>query len=441
MIMKLPTINYEHSSLGNAELLTYREKLNDEFARMQHDASSIYDDDRASINLPLDLQHLKQCQKLAAQYKGVSLIIVIGIGGSNLGTVAIQEAIFGKQHNLNPGKKPRILYADTVDPDNITTINILLEQELKKGKKALINTISKSGGTTETIANHELLLKTLQKYRKKDYKKYVVVTTDEHSPLWDFAKREGFNALPIPKKVGGRYSVLSPVGLFPLTLLGINTKALLDGAAHMRAQCLKEEHAQNPAMIRASLLAYARASGKNVADNFYFKTDLESIGKWYRQLMGESIGKEWNKEHNKQVWMGLTPTVSIGSTDLHSMAQLYFGGPNDKFFSIVTIEKNNDAVRVPDIHAYDALVNNVQNKKFSTIMGAISNGVMITLQKQQRPYCHISLPDASEHSIGALLQLHMMEMMYLAALLGVNAFDQPNVEAYKIETKKILAEK
>src|SRR6185436_8131741 len=116
--------------------------------------------------------------------------------------------------------------------------------------------------------------------------------------------------LPIPKKVGGRYSVLSPVGLFPLAMLGIDITKLLDGAAHMRAQCLKER--QNPAIIRAAILAHEWAHGHTIADNFYFKTDLESVGKWYRQLMGESIGKEWNKDQTKQLWMGMTPTVSVG---------------------------------------------------------------------------------------------------------------------------------
>jgi glucose-6-phosphate isomerase len=163
------------------------------------------------------------------------------------------------------------------------------------------------------------------------------------------------------------------------------------------------------------------------------------VGKWYRQLMGESIGKEWNKHHDAQVWMGITPTVSIGSTDLHSMAQLYFGGPNDKFFTLVTVKESRHDVAIPRMQHYDALVHHIQGAQLSAVMHAICEGTQRALIKQNRPFCHLVLPDTKEESIGALLQLHMMEIMYLAALFDLNAFDQPNVESYKIETKRILA--
>ena len=255
-------------------------------------------------------------QKLARKFKNVALIIVVGIGGSNLGTWALQDAVLGKAYNLDRKGKPEILYADTVDPNNIARINNILANTLKKRKKVVINAISKSGGTTETIANFEVFLQTLKKFQK-NYKDSVVVTTGTHTNFWHLAHDEGFHILPIPDKVGGRYSVFTPVGLFPLAVIGMNTRKLLDGAAHMRARCLQKRN--NPAIIRAAMLAKNRYEGRNIADNFYFDPDLESVGKWYRQLMGESIGKEWNKSHKKRVWMGITPTVSIGSTDLHSM--------------------------------------------------------------------------------------------------------------------------
>lgn len=432
--MKLPTTHWEHSRLTPHALSLYGPKLEKELVAMQKAAAGLYEDDHCSINLPLDLEHLSVCQKLAAKYKDVSLVVVIGIGGSNRGTQAVQEAVLGRIYNLNPGKRPRIMYAVTVDPSYLHQVKMTVESELKKKKKVLINVVSKSG-TTETVANFAVFVQLLKKYRK-DYKDYIVVTTDEESTLWHHGVREGYHVLSVPKKVGGRYSVFSAVGLFPLAVIGINIKELLDGAAHMRAQCLKEHN--NPAMIRAAMLCHAWAHGRIIADNFYFKTDFEGIGKWYRQLMGESIGKEWNKEHSAKIWVGMTPTVSIGTTDLHSHAQLYFGGPDDKFFTLVTVKEEKEDYKVPK-GKYDAIVQHIEGKQFSTIMHAISLGVQITLQKQERPFCHIELVDSSEFSIGALLQLHMMEMMYLAALLDVNAFDQPNVEAYKIETKKILA--
>ena len=434
----LPQIHYQHC-ISDHEISIYELKLKEEIEAMQRAAKGFYENDRASINLPVDKDFLKLSKSLASKYKNVSLVVVIGIGGSNLGTMAVQEAILGRLHNLNPGKRPRILYSDTVDSDSMAAINAIMAQEIKKGRKVLLNAVSKSGGTTETIANFEILLQTLKK--QKNSSKYVVITTDEDSPFWNLALLEGYAVLPIPKKVGGRYSVFSPVGLFPLAVAGVNIDALLDGAAQMRAQCLKMGHKQNPAIIRAAILAHSWTRGQNIADNFYFKTDLESIGKWYRQLMGESIGKEWNKEHKKQVWTGISPTVSIGSTDLHSMAQLYFGGPRDKLHTIVTVKKWKHEQKVPLMKQYDQLVHNIQGKKLSTIMNAIQGGVEATLRHGDRPFCLIELPDAGERSIGALLQLHMMEIIYLAALLDVNPFDQPNVEAYKIETKRILARK
>jgi glucose-6-phosphate isomerase len=241
----------------------------------------------------------------------------------------------------------------------------------------------------------------------------------------------------MPESVGGRYSVFSTVGLFPLALLGIDCAKLLDGAAHMRAACLRE--GANPAVVRAAMLFHAKRRGHAIADNFYFKTDLECVGKWYRQLMGESIGKERSADGKSVVHEGMTPTVSIGSTDLHSMAQLYFGGPSDKFFTIITVQKWREDPVTPNYPKYDQLVHNIQRTPLSRIMHAIAESVKTSLRELHKPYCEIVVPQVNEWNIGALLQLHMMEIIYLARLLRVNPFDQPNVETYKIETKRNLA--
>ncbi len=438
--MKLPVVAWEQSGLTDAGLKAAEAKLAPELEKLKAASGTLYDDDRASMNLPLDKHHLTLCKKLAKQHAKASLIVIVGIGGSNLGALAVANAVLGTHHNLEAKSGPQLLCADTVDPHQMARTVRIVDDHLKRNKHVVINAISKSGGTTETIANLEIFLDTLKR-RKCDPRKHVVITSDEDSRLTALAKDQGFDTLPIPKKVGGRYSVLSPVGLFPLALAGIDIDDLMDGAAHMRARCLETAHGENPAAIRAALLALARADGRNIADHFAFASDLESIGKWYRQLMGESVGKEWDAAHQNRVWMGITPTVSIGSTDLHSMAQLYFGGPNDKVFTILTVKKWEEAISVPHIEEYDALVPHIQGKPLSTIMDAIVLGTQSVLANQKRPYCTIELPDLSATSIGALMQLHMMEMMMLAALLGVNPFDQPNVEAYKVETKAALAKR
>jgi len=428
---------YNNSLISSEELANTAEKLNEEIKCMNKAVILQYEDDRASINLPDDKQALKKVKTLIDEKKKLKprYLIVIGIGGSNLGTMAVQESVLGKLYNqLNPDIK--VLYADTVDSDLINDIIKIIKPVLEKGENIIINGVSKSGGTTETIANFEILVEMLKKY-KKDYEKYIVVTSDKNSKYWNYALEKGFDVLEIPKRVGGRFSVFSPVGLFPLGLLGVNIDQLLKGAYEMKSRCLDTNLLKNPAIISASLICLYYKKGKNIHDLFLVGNDLESVGKWYRQLMGESIGKEFNKD-KKRVFEGITPTVSLVSVDLHSMAQIYLGGPYDKFTTFVNVKQNNSDVVVPDIDEYSKLVDVIQGKKLKEVMDAVLIGVQTAFKKGKRPFMEIILPDKSEYSVGQLLQFKMMEMMYLGSLLNVNPFDQPNVEDYKIETRKIL---
>ncbi|MEE8565239.1 MAG: hypothetical protein V3S79_02510, partial [Candidatus Thermoplasmatota archaeon] len=356
-------------------------------------------------------------------------------GGSNLGTLAIQEALLGKYYNLKDSNI-KIFYADTVDSDQLNDIIDIIEPALKKGEKILINCISKSGGTTETISNFEIFIDIIKKYIK-EYKKYIIVTTDEDSKFWRFAKEKGFDVLGIPKNVGGRYSIFSSVSLFPLGLIGLNIDKILEGALAMRDICLSLDIDKNIASRSACYIYKYYKMGFNIHDLFLFSPDFESIGKWYRQLIGESIGKEYSKD-NKQIFCGITPTVSIGSTDLHSMAQLYLGGPYDKFTTFIKINKNKSTLKLPNFDEYSTLVNNIQQKKISEIMDAIFYGTKKSYKNGKRPFLEIVFPDKYESSIGQFLQYKMIEIMYLGFLLNVNPFDQPNVEDYKNETKSVL---
>jgi len=432
--------SYDSSLISSEKRANTAERLIEEINCMNNAATMQYEDDRASINLPDDKKALKKIKMLVEEKKELkpSYLIVVGIGGSNLGTMAVQEAILGKLYNqLNPNIK--VLYADTVDSDLINDIIKIIEPILKKGENIIINGVSKSGGTTETISNFEILVELLKKYRK-DYEKYVVVTSDKNSKFWDFSIENRFDVLEIPKKVGGRYSVFSAVGLFPLGLIGIKIDQLLKGAHDMKNKCLNDNILENPAAISATLIYLHRKKDKNIHDLFLFGNGLESVGKWYRQLMGESIGKEFNKE-KKRVFEGITPTVSIGSVDLHSMAQMYLGGPYDKYTTFVNVKQNNSDMVVPDIKEYSKLVEVIQGRRLKELMDAIMEGVKTAFKKGKRPFSEIILQDKSEYSIGQLLQFKMMEMMYLGFLLEVNPFDQPNVEDYKSETRSILESK
>jgi glucose-6-phosphate isomerase len=286
--------------------------------------------------------------------------------------------------------------------------------------------------------NFEVLLDIVRKY-KRDYKNCVVVTSDKDSALWKLGLKEGFDALEIPEKVGGRYSVLSPVGLFPLGLLGINIEELLTGAKSARDMYIHDDVEKNPAAESASIQFQHFKRGVNIFDLFLFSNDLESVGKWNRQLVAESLGKEYNRKGEK-VNSGLTPTVSVGSTDLHSIAQLYLGGPFDKFTTFVSVQNGFSSLKVPKTGDYDELVAGVRGKSLKTIMDAILEGTKAAFKERMRPYFEIVLPDKSECSVGQFLQFKMIETIYLGYLLGVNPFGQPSVESYKKETRRILSQ-
>jgi glucose-6-phosphate isomerase len=429
--------NFNQSQVSTKQKDQLKFQLLEEIKNIKKATEKGYDDDHASINLPKDNNALQQVLQVIEEKNRLNptYVVVVGIGGSNLGTLAVFEAIYGKKHNLKTNQK-KILFADTVDSDLLNDIKRIIEPVLKNNEQIILNVVSKSGSTTETIANFEVLLNLLERY-KSDYRENVVVTTDYDSKLWHLAKKKQYSVLEIPKKVGGRYSVFSPVGLFPLGLIGIDIAQLLEGAKEMIHRCLVEDIEQNPAASAAACSYFHFKQGKNIHDLFLFSDDLESIGKWYRQLLAESVGKEHDLHHN-QVFTGITPTYSIGSTDLHSMAQLYLGGPFDKFTTFVHVKHNKQAVILPNYVEYASLVEGIQNKPMREIMNAIYEGVKTAFSNNKRPFIEVELPDKSEVSIGQFLQYKMMETMMIGALLEVNPFDQPNVEAYKKETRKIL---
>lgn len=430
-------LNLKGCSLQHNCLLDYQERIQPELKAMKQALQTNYEDSRASLCLLDDDKMIEDINTLISEKQQLNPthLVVVGIGGSNLGTIAVQEAVLGKHYN-STNSKPKIHYADTVDTDHLSTIIHTLKTALQNNENVIINAVSKSGGTTETLANFQILLDVLKSYRD-NYQDYIVITTDKDSKFYHLAQQEEFSILEIPKKVGGRFSVFSAVGLFALGMIGINIQALLAGAKTARDQGLKENINDNPSALSAALIYHYAHEGAVIHDTFIFSNTLESIGKWYRQLMGESIGKEYDISGN-HVNCGITPTVSIGSTDLHSMAQLYLAGPHDKFTTFLRIDNNNTTLTVPPNPTYEHLVDNIQGTSLSHIMDAILTGTQQAYLKGNRSFVEISISDKSETSIGHLLQMKMMEMMYLGFLLEVNPFDQPNVEAYKKETKQIL---
>ncbi len=387
----------------------------------------------ASLAVPFDTQALSCVQAVVTQKKKLcpTVLVVVGIGGSSLGAKAVHQAVFGRLRVHQPSATPALYFAETVDADRMAAILSVLKRELAAGHVVLINVVTKSGTTIETLANFSVIIELLKKYHPHTYRELVVVTTDKGSPLWQWACDEGCTALEVPKMVGGRYSVFSPVGLFPLGMTGVDIEALCAGARKMVVRCLQGQAPTNPAVMSALIQWYHYQHGVVINDLFLFSVDLEAVGKWYRQLLAESIGKEFDKE-GRQVLMGITPTISLGSIDLHSVAQLALGGPRDKFTTFVTVEKNAHIITVPkDTFACAGL-------SFSSIMHALSEGTKEAYKKNKRPFCSVVLPEKSEFYIGQFLQLKMLEVMYLGFLCNVDPFDQPNVELYKQEAYKLL---
>lgn len=415
------------------------ETLQEYTVRLQEVAKKgTYEEAESSINLPADKSITEQSIALKTKLvpPAFKYFIDIGIGGSNLGAKAVYDALYGFFDVIQPDRFAKMIFADTNDPEFLHRLAEFLKTKIASLDEVIINIISKSGGTTETVSNFEIIFAALHE-KFPDIAKRVVVTTDEGSKLWNTAKEKDLEILTLPKPVGGRYCVFSNVGLFPLACAGVDIQSLIAGARDMRDTCISSADT-NPAVLSASILYLHSKAGKNINDNFIFHGELESVGKWYRQLMGESIGKEHDLD-GKVVNAGITPTVSIGSTDLHSMAQLYYGGPRDKITTFISTEKNREDATVPASQYLEGLVPTVSGKNASFIMHAIAQAVKISYTHQSMPFTEVIWEDVSPRAIGAFLQFKMIEMMYLAQLMNVNAFDQPHVEIYKVEMKKILS--
>lgn len=423
--------------ISTTELNTLFAKLSPEIERIAAARATGYTSEYASAHLPFDEELLKTVYAAVKEKKYLqpTTLVVIGIGGSNLGTIAVLEALEGKFYNHQ--QEVKVYFVDTVDSDNVNDIAQLVEQELESGENIILNVISKSGTTTETIACFEVFLEILKSHRPYNYHQFVVATTDQDSALWNLARAEEFALLPIPKNVGGRYSVFSAVGLFPLCFLDIDIKKLLEGARSGFEVATLQTGGTNHAATSAILIAQHYHLGRIVHDTFLFSVALASLGAWYRQLSGESLGKAFDKEKSK-VNIGLLPTISIGSTDLHSVAQLYFGGPDNRFTSFISVARNASEVVLPNYQEFEALVGNIQNKSLTTIMDAILQGTQHAYAHDKRPFVSWILPEKSAYYIGQWMQIKMIEIMYVGYLLNVNPFDQPEVERYKREVRELL---
>jgi len=416
--------NYKNTSgIGEGEIKKVSKEFVEYFDVLKKASKDdTYSMDESMLYLADDKKMRKQVLDLADKYKSDNLkeVMVIGIGGSNLGTWAVEDAL--QAHDV------RLSYFDTAHARSLNEAKKRMKAIFDDGNHVLLNIVSKSGSTNETVMNAHVLLKELQSITD-GWRDYVVATTQPESKLEAWAQKNNIDILPNPKTVSGRYSVLCPVGMFPLALAGVDIEKLHKGASKMLDACLKNDD-ENPALLSCACVWNAMQNQSVMHNLFLFDMDLERIGKWFRQLTAESLGKQGK---------GIMPIVSIGSTDLHSVYQIFLDGPKNVFTTFVSVKKGDDIDVPPIDEQMDAIVPELRGKSAQEVMSAIYEGTKGSYQKHGLPFCEAVLDDLREEEIGAFLQFKMIETMLLAKLMNVNAFDQGVVEEYKKITREILS--
>ncbi len=389
-----------------------------------------YETPYGALNAISDAHALSSAHHLVEKLQKLNphLLVLAGIGGSNMGTLALVHAL-GKKNAID------FLCADTIDERYTSSLLAQFRRVLSEGHKVILCIVTKSGTTPETIINGALFLEILKEFHPQDYQQFVVVITDKDSPLYVTAQKEGYAYLEIPKQVGGRFSIFTSVGLFPLMMLGIDVKALRKGATRALRSCFDTSLEVNETAQNALSLYAHYKEGYMVHNLFVFSPYLVLLAHWYKQLIGESLGKQESTQ-GKIIETGFTPLVSLGTTDLHSVTQLYLAGPRTMFTSFFFFEDESSDLTIPTNYV-SSLVAGLSQRSLTEVKSAIVQGTINAYKKQERPSLVIGLEQSAE-SLGAFLVQKMVETMLLGRLFDLNAFDQPAVELYKAETREIL---
>lgn len=364
--------------------------------------------------------------------QGYETIVVLGIGGSALGTIALQNALLKPHWNELDGEGrdyfPRLYVLDNVDP---STIGPLLDR--LDPRTTLYNVISKSGTTAETMAQFMTVRERLRAALDDDhYRSHLIFTTDPaKGVLRRIADDEEIATLPVPPDVGGRFSVLSAVGLLPAALVGIDIEALLAGAAAMDDRCRVDDLLSNPAAMFACLqfLAHTeRAAPIHVM--MAYSDRLYSIADWFRQLWAESLGKETDLQ-GKEAFTGPTPVKALGATDQHSQVQLYIEGPFDKTITFLTARELPNDVAIPRIYENVAELSYLGGRTLGELLDAERQATAAALAGRGRMNMTLELPRIDAHSLGQLLMMLQIATVYAGVLYNVDPLNQPGVELGK----------
>ena len=389
-------------------------------------------------DLPYQKRTVEQVKQVADQFSWCENFVVLGIGGSALGNIALQTALNPYMYNSDDKQRkgPRLFVLDNIDPQQTNSFLSWISSRLDK---TVFNAISKSGETAETVAQFLTICGLLEEKLGRDsLRKHIIATTDpKEGTLRRIANGFGLTSFGVPEGVGGRYSVLSAVGLLSAAICGIDIEQLLAGAAEMDKKVSQQSFYQNPAAVNAAINWHYYNRGKRISVMMPYSYALKDFADWYRQLWAESLGKAKDLT-GKDVFVGPTPVKALGATDQHSQIQLYGDGPNDKLFTFLAVEDFDSDIRIgpaPDI-APELRFLSHQN------MGRLLNNERIAteyaLLVSQRPCVTVAFEKICPYTIGQFIYLFETTTSIAGMLFGIDAYNQPAVELGKEATFALM---
>jgi glucose-6-phosphate isomerase len=390
-------------------------------------------------DLPYNTETVEQVKELAAQVKdGCENLVVLGIGGSALGNIALQTALNPFMYNLDESQRkgPRLFVFDNVDPPQFASF---LDWADDKLDKTVFNVISKSGRTAETASQFLIIRQLLsEKLGPDGLRNQVIATTArDKGVLRAIAADSHLRSLVVPKGVPGRFSVLSAVGLFSAALCGIDIDSLLAGARQMDERVSRQDFYSNPAAVNAALNHHFYMHGKKMSVVMPYSHALKDLADWYRQLWAESLSKAQDLTGN-EVHVGPTPVKALGTTDQHSQVQLYREGPNDKLFTFLEVshfEQDLDIGPTPQSAAED---NFLAGKKLSTLLNNEKKATEFALLQSRRPCLTVMFDEVNAYTVGQFIYLFEVTTSIAGALFNINTYDQPAVELGKEATFALM---
>jgi glucose-6-phosphate isomerase len=390
------------------------------------------------MNLGYNEETLWYVKEYAAMVQGrFDNILVLGIGGSALGGLAVTEALLKPFWNLlSPEQReglPRIFFLDNIDPDYMVGLLNVLDL-----KKTLVNVITKSGSTAETMSQFMIVKNILEQELGDNYRYNIVATTDKKTGiLRQIAEQEGYKTFVVPDDVGGRFSVFSAVGLLPFALVGIDIDEIVNGIKDMdlalKNTDIKENIAAQNALIHYLL---DTKKGKNLSVMMPYSSKLKYVSDWYVQLWAESLGKNKDKEGNA-VCVGPTPIKALGATDQHSQIQLYNEGPNNKVINFIRVKNFDNTLEIPNIFEYTG-IGYLGGKTINQLINAEADSTRVSLADYKRPTISIYLDKVDGYNVAQLLYMLEVQTAIAGELYNIDTFNQPGVEQAKNYTYALM---